>query len=78
MFLLSCACGVEEAPSNAIPAAEQQAAGWRSLFDGRTLNGWKPTVFGGEGAVSVRDGRILLEAGDPLTGITWPAARSRA
>jgi hypothetical protein len=71
MFLLSCACGVQEAPSNAVSLAGQQPETWRPLFDGKTLNGWKPTSFGGEGAVSVRDGRILLEAGDPLTGVTW-------
>jgi hypothetical protein len=35
------------------------------------LKGWKPANFGGEGAVTVRDGQILLEMGDPLTGITW-------
>ena len=43
----------------------------RLLFDGKTLKGWKPANFGGEGAVTVRDGQIFLEMGDPLTGITW-------
>lgn len=41
-----------------------------SLFDGRTLDGWKPTNFGGEGEVRVEDGRIVLEMGGDLTGIT--------
>jgi hypothetical protein len=41
------------------------------LFDGRTLKGWKSTNFGGEGPVTVRNGQILLQRGDPLTGITW-------
>ena len=45
--------------------------GWQSLFDGRTLGGWEPTLFGGEGEVHVDDGRIVLEQGNDLTGITW-------
>lgn len=46
-------------------------ASWHALFDGRTLAGWEETPFGGEGQISVRDGRIVLEFGEPLTGITW-------
>jgi hypothetical protein len=49
------------------PAAAQS----RLLFDGRTLKGWKAANFGGEGPVTVRNGEILLQRGDPLTGITW-------
>ncbi len=45
--------------------------GWRKLFDGATLKGWKVTNFGGEGEVRVEDGKILLEMGEPMTGITW-------
>jgi hypothetical protein len=47
------------------------AAPWRRLFDGKSLAGWKPTEFGGEGPVGVKGGRILIAPGDPLTGITW-------
>jgi hypothetical protein len=50
------------------PAAD---AGWRSLFDGQTLGQWEPTLFGGEGEVHVDAGRIVLERGNDLTGITW-------
>ncbi|RMG38340.1 MAG: DUF1080 domain-containing protein [Planctomycetota bacterium] len=42
-----------------------------SLFDGKSLAGWKSTPFGGEGDVYVRDGQIILETGSDLTGITW-------
>ncbi|MEP6916572.1 MAG: DUF1080 domain-containing protein [Acidobacteriota bacterium] len=44
---------------------------WKPLFDGKTLANWRPTKFIGEAAVKVADGQILLEAGSPLTGITW-------
>ena len=44
---------------------------WTSLFDGKTLNGWKLTKFGGDGDVHVDDGDLIMEMGVPLTGITW-------
>lgn len=49
----------------------------RVLFDGKTLAGWAPSEFEGEGEVKVerdfRDGRgaIVIEAGTTLSGITW-------
>ncbi len=47
-------------------------AAWQPLFDGKTLTNWAPTKFGGEGAVKVADGTIVLEMGHgDLTGITW-------
>lgn len=47
------------------------AAEGRCLFDGKSLDGWKKTAFGGEGDVDVEDGTIVMRAGNPLTGITW-------
>jgi len=44
---------------------------WRPLFDGTTLTNWQSTKFVGEGAVTVENGQIILEAGRSLTGITW-------
>jgi len=44
---------------------------WRDLFDGKTLKGWKAPNFGGEGKVEVRDGTIVIEMGDSMSGITW-------
>ena len=54
-------------------AAEADVAptGWISLFDGNTLDGWKIANFGGQGEVHVHDGRVVLERGFTLTGITW-------
>lgn len=43
----------------------------RGLFDGKSLEGWKKTDFGGEGDVEVKEGNIILKMGEPLTGITW-------
>ena len=44
---------------------------WKSLFDGKTLSGWKKTAFGGEGEVEVKDGRIVIATGNPMSGITY-------
>lgn len=60
-------------PSPKPPAsagATNPAPAWRSLFDGKTLAGWKLTDFAGRGEVMVKDGKITLESGQ-MTGITW-------
>jgi hypothetical protein len=49
----------------ALPGAE----GWTLLFDGGTLNGWKPAPFPGQGQVTVRDGMVVLGKGDRMTGL---------
>jgi hypothetical protein len=49
-------------------------SGWEPLFDGKTLEHWKPSKFVGQGAVRVEKGTIVLEAGNDLTGITWSGA----
>jgi hypothetical protein len=59
------------------PAAEKvstnapslKAPGWESLFDAKTLTGWKTTDFAGRGDVKVKDGQIIMEMG-VMTGIT--------
>ncbi len=56
----------EENPAGK-PAAESKTI---ELFDGKTLKGWKVSKFGGDGEVKVDKGRILLEAGVDLTGIS--------
>jgi len=55
------------------PATESSIAPNReiSLFDGENLGLWKPTDFGGQGNVHVKDGAIHMEIGSYMTGITW-------
>ena len=40
------------------------------LFDGKSLDGWKKTGFYHGGEVKVEDGKIIMSAGGPMTGIT--------
>lgn len=54
----------------AVAAATAEPA-WQTLFDGRSLDGWQATEFGGEGTVAVREGAVALDFGSPMTGITW-------
>lgn len=44
---------------------------WESLFDGRTLKGWRETGFAGHGEVEVKDGQILIGLGEMLSGVNW-------
>jgi hypothetical protein len=47
-----------------------QSTAWQSLFDGKTLDGWKRTPFTKGGAPVVADGAIQLVPGEPMTGVT--------
>lgn len=52
-------------------AEEKKDAAETVLFDGKTLKNWTKTEYGGEGAVSVKDGTIVVEMGAQLSGVTW-------
>ena len=45
------------------------------LFNGRNLDGWKSSEFGGDGEISVEEGKLLLDFGNDLTGVTWKDAK---
>jgi hypothetical protein len=61
--LAALACGLP----GILPA---QSDGWTSLFDGKSLQGWKEAKIPGRGPVRVKDGAIWLGSGY-MTGITW-------
>lgn len=42
-----------------------------SLFNGKDLTGWKVSDFGGEGEITVKDGSIFMDYGNPMTGVTY-------
>jgi hypothetical protein len=54
-----------------------ESDGWKPLFDGRSLTGWKRTDFRGGGAVTVepsfRGGpaAVVVAAGERMSGLTW-------
>lgn len=56
-----------EFPFQELP--EWPAGDWQTLFDGRSLDGWRPTGFAGAGEVEVDQGRMILRMGAMLTGV---------
>ncbi len=53
------------------PSQPLEGEGWVSFFDGKTLTGWRETDFAGRGEVECESGLIVLNTGDPMTGINW-------
>jgi len=51
-----------------LPASDKS---WKKLFDGKTLEGWKSADFLKAGKVHVKDGELIMEEGDDMTGATW-------
>jgi hypothetical protein len=78
-FLFVVVMGVAISPLRAVtagaPLKEKPADGrWTSLFDGRSLGQWRVVDqydFSRHGKVYVKDGRLILEAGSPGTGVRW-------
>ena len=62
---------VQTARSGAVGSVTPGPNGWQSLFDGKTLSGWKVTEFGGHGEVRVKNGLLLIQMGVMLTGVSW-------
>jgi Domain of Unknown Function (DUF1080) len=51
------------------PADSEKGRKWTSLFDGKSLTGWKESDFFGKGKVSVENGTIVLHTGMDMTGV---------
>jgi hypothetical protein len=51
--------------------AQPKTGEWQSLFDGKSLHGWRETPFTGHGSAKVENGNIVLGRGKPMTGVTW-------
>jgi hypothetical protein len=54
-----------------VGAQKADSAGWKPLFDGKTLKGWKSANFGGEADVVVEEGAIVMDRGSNMTGVTY-------
>ena len=70
----------EKSPPGPSAAKSVDSNGWKTLFDGKTLAGWKPSKFATQREVSVEKsfqgggGAIVMELGEELSGITWANA----
>lgn len=55
--------------ATSVTTAATEKDGWQSLFNGKDLDGWKVTNFGGEGKVYVENGEVVISQGVDLSGI---------
>ena len=51
--------------------AKQAEAGWTDLFDGKSLDGWRQSGYGGEAEATVEAGVLTIPMADRLSGITF-------
>jgi hypothetical protein len=56
------------------PSEPFEGDGWQSMFDGSSLKGWAETQFAGRGEVQCKSGLLVLNMGDPFTGINYTNA----
>lgn len=60
----------DDKPEKKSDRAAKDAA-WKSLFDGKSMAGWKSAGYIGSGKVEVKDSAIVIGKGDRMTGITY-------
>lgn len=48
-----------------------EGEGWRDMFNGRDLKGWSETRFAGRGEVECVSDALVLNMGDPFTGVNY-------
>jgi len=71
LFLLAFSQGCHSAPPPSVNVVHHDGMTEQSLFDGKTLQGWKITPWTYRGPVEVQDSTILLGIGHECTGVTW-------
>lgn len=68
LALVACVLFVPSVPAD---DPKPKTPDWKSLFDGKSLDGWKKSYERGSGKVEVKDGAIILGTGEKLTGVTY-------
>ena len=53
------------------PMPPLEGDGWRTLFDGKSLKGWRVTPFDEGGKVEVHNGLLSFTKGDPFVGVNY-------
>ena len=72
LVLLATLAAVDPAAAEdkAAPTAKPEAKpAWESLFDGKSLKGWKTAEFAPKGEATVANGELRIPAGEPHSGI---------
>lgn len=63
-------CAAEPSKPSGSASKSVENLKWTSLFDGKSLAGWKKSDFPGSGEVQVEKGAIILDTGMDMTGVT--------
>lgn len=53
----------------ALKAGDKSSESWTPLFNGKDLDGWMVTEFGGQGEAFVENGEVVITQGADLSGI---------
>ena len=64
-------------PVGVLFLAAAAAADWQSMFDGKSLAGWKEAAFARHGSVRVEKEAIVIGAGEPMTGVNFTGSFPR-
>ena len=64
---------VNPVPTSVPAAAPTEATDWVPLFNGRDLTGWQVANISAHGPVTVTNGTLVLDVGNPMTGVTRTA-----
>jgi len=59
------------AAAAAKPPAPVEGEGWRTLFDGKSLAGWRVTDFKEGGSVELKNGLLVFQMGEPFVGVNY-------
>jgi hypothetical protein len=72
-LLVATVCAQE--PGSSQPAEEagknRVHPGWQSLFNGKNLDGWESSLFGGDGEIRAARGQIEIGFGLPMSGLRY-------
>lgn len=69
--LLALSLPFAVSPLLAAETKKEEGAKWEPLFNGKDLENWKKSDIGGAGEVTVEDGKLMIEMGQPMSGATW-------
>jgi hypothetical protein len=69
MSMRPCAIGIALVLGFLAADPPKDDAGWKDLFDGKSLDGWEACDFYGPGKVHVQDGAIVMDRGKIMTGV---------
>ncbi|MCU0960415.1 MAG: DUF1080 domain-containing protein [Pirellulaceae bacterium] len=73
VICLASAAPAQESAADASRGRTNREA-WRSLFDGRTTDGWEAVrggIYDDDAAIEVENGCLHLRAGRPAAGVRW-------